>query len=79
MTLREKLTFNIMSITKCHEDLEIWKLSIDLVKETYLKTRVFSEEEKYGVARFPQIKTPTLSRTDYHLYRNSPIMDSNYF
>jgi four helix bundle protein len=36
-----------MSFTKCHEDLEIWKLSIKLVKETYKVTKSFPEEEKF--------------------------------
>jgi len=36
-----------MSFTKCHEDLEIWKKSIILVKEIYVITRNFPEEEKF--------------------------------
>ncbi len=36
-----------MSFTKCHEDLEIWKLSIKLVKETYIMTRTFPDEERF--------------------------------
>ena len=36
-----------MSFTKCHEDLEIWKLSIRLVKETYLLTRTLPDEERF--------------------------------
>jgi four helix bundle protein len=39
-----------MSFTKCHKDLEIWKLSIRLVKETYIVTRSFPAEEKYGLS-----------------------------
>ena len=38
-----------MSFTKCHEDLEIWKLSIRLVKETYIISRTFPEEERFGL------------------------------
>jgi four helix bundle protein len=36
-----------MSFTNCHEDLEIWKLSIGLVKETYIITRAFPDEERF--------------------------------
>lgn len=36
-----------MSLIKSHEDLEIWKLSIHLVKEIYLITRSFPLDEKY--------------------------------
>jgi four helix bundle protein len=36
-----------MNFTNCHEDLEIWKLSIKLVKNTYNVTRSFPDEEKY--------------------------------
>lgn len=36
-----------MHLTKCHEDLEIWKLSIRLVKETYIVTRTFPADEKF--------------------------------
>ncbi len=39
-----------MSFTKCHEDLEIWKLSIFLVKETYRITMSFPDEEKFGLS-----------------------------
>jgi four helix bundle protein len=49
-TLRVKQNHKNMSFTKCHEDLEIWKLSIRLVKETYLVTRSFPVEEKYGLS-----------------------------
>ena len=38
-----------MSFTKCHEDLEIWKLSITLVKEAYIITRTFPDEERFGL------------------------------
>jgi four helix bundle protein len=38
-----------MSFTKCHEDLEIWKLSIRLVKETYLMTKTFPDDERFGL------------------------------
>lgn len=34
-----------MSDSKCHEDLEIWKLSLNLVKETYELTDKFPEKE----------------------------------
>jgi len=36
-----------MTFTKCHEDLEIWKLSILLVKAIYKITRLFPDEEKF--------------------------------
>lgn len=36
-----------MSFTKCHEDLEIWKKSINLVKEAYVITRNFPKEELF--------------------------------
>ncbi len=36
-----------MTFTKCHEDLELWKTSILLVKEIYIVTKAFPQEEKY--------------------------------
>ena len=36
-----------MNTIKSHEDLEIWKLSIQPVKKTYLITRAFPSDEKY--------------------------------
>jgi four helix bundle protein len=38
-----------MNFTKCHEDLEIWKLSIRLVKETYLISKAFPDDERFGL------------------------------
>jgi len=36
-----------MSLVKCHEDLEVWKLSIQLVKDIYLITKAFPDGEKF--------------------------------
>lgn len=32
-----------------HEDLEVWKQSIDLVKEIYVLTKNFPDSEKFGI------------------------------
>ncbi len=48
-----------MSLIKSHEDLEIWKLSIRLVKETYLITRSFPSDEKYVLS--PQMRRAGIS------------------
>jgi four helix bundle protein len=32
-----------------HEDLDVWKLSIDFVEEIYILTKNFPSDEKYGL------------------------------
>lgn len=32
-----------------HKDLDIWKMSMDLVEKVYKSTRSFPKEEKYGL------------------------------
>jgi len=34
---------------KTHKDLDVWKLSMELVKEAYLVTGSFPKEEIYGI------------------------------
>jgi four helix bundle protein len=32
-----------------HKDLDIWKLSMDLVEATYITTKIFPKEEQFGL------------------------------
>jgi four helix bundle protein len=48
-----------MSFTKCHEDLEIWKKSIKLVKETYVITKSFPKDERFVL--IPQMRRAAIS------------------
>ncbi|MFZ5941998.1 MAG: four helix bundle protein [Bacteroidota bacterium] len=36
---------------KSHTDLELWKQSIELVKETYLLTKSFPADERFGLTQ----------------------------
>lgn len=36
-------------IIKSHKDLDIWKNSIDLVIKTYMLTKAFPEDERFGL------------------------------
>ncbi len=38
-----------MMITLSHKKMEVWKFSISLVKEIYLITQEFPDNEKYGL------------------------------
>ena len=38
-----------MKTVKTHKDLDVWKVGIELVKEIYMVTTQFPEEEKYGL------------------------------
>jgi four helix bundle protein len=38
-----------MGTIRTHMDLEVWKKSIELVKKTYLVTKQFSSDERYGL------------------------------
>jgi four helix bundle protein len=40
-----------MGTLRTHFDLEVWKKSIELVKETYLVTKAFPTEERYGLTQ----------------------------
>jgi four helix bundle protein len=42
-----------------HKQLEVWKNSIDLVKEVYKQTRVFPKDELYGLTN--QIRRASVS------------------
>lgn len=42
-----------------HKDLEVWKMSIDLVEEVYVLMRKLPEDEKYGL--ISQIKRSSIS------------------
>lgn len=35
---------------KTHKDLEIWKIAVELVVKIYSLTKLFPENEKYGLA-----------------------------
>jgi four helix bundle protein len=34
---------------KTHKDLDVWKISIELVKDIYQMTRSFPSDERYGI------------------------------
>ena len=45
--------------TKTHKDLDVWKLSIQLVKDIYKLTSEFLSEEKFGL--ISQIRSAAIS------------------
>lgn len=44
---------------KTHKDLEVWKLSIELVSDVYKMTKLFPKEESYGITN--QIRRAAVS------------------
>jgi four helix bundle protein len=38
-----------MGIIRTHFDLEVWKKSLDLVRETYIVTKQFPTDERFGL------------------------------
>ncbi len=44
---------------KTHKDLEVWKLSVDLVTEIYQLTSTFPKEERFGLTN--QIRRSSIS------------------
>lgn len=44
---------------KIHTDLDAWKLSMDLVLDIYLKTKLFPSDEKFGLTN--QIRRAAVS------------------
>ena len=48
-----------MSEIRTHRDLNVWKEAMELAKEVYSLTKIFPEEETYGLAS--QMKRATVS------------------